>query len=60
MDFGDNPQEAKLRAEVRQFIEENKSPEAMGGGMEGGTRTPQQVELQNRVRDKGWIGGSLK
>jgi alkylation response protein AidB-like acyl-CoA dehydrogenase len=56
MDFGDTPEQAALRAEVRQFIAENKPPddeEVEEGGGRGGN--PRQRELRRKVREKGWV-----
>jgi alkylation response protein AidB-like acyl-CoA dehydrogenase len=58
MDFGFAPEQETLRQEVRQFIEENVTPEVlaeMEDSLEGG-RGPNLRALQKKAADRGWMG----
>jgi 3-oxocholest-4-en-26-oyl-CoA dehydrogenase alpha subunit len=61
MDFGDTPEQAKLRAEVRQFIDEYWSPEIRDRlrSVDGQERAAHMREVRRQMRERGWIGISL-
>ena len=58
MDFAYTPQQEVLRQEVRQFIEDNITPEILAEIEETGVRRggPQTREMYRKVGEKGWIG----
>ena len=58
MDFAYTPEQETLREEVRQFIEDNVTPEILAEIEETGVRRggPQTKEMYRKVGDRGWIG----
>ena len=61
MDFGYSPENERLRQEVRDFIEENVTPEVraeMRERPERGQAGPLVKELQEKIRATGWMGMS--
>ena len=58
MDFAYTPEQEALRGEVRQFIEENVTPEIVeeleGTGIR--RRGPKTRDLYQKIAEKGWIG----
>jgi alkylation response protein AidB-like acyl-CoA dehydrogenase len=58
MDFAYTPEQEALREEVRQFIEENVTPEIVeeleGTGVR--RRGPKTRQLYQKIAEKGWIG----
>ena len=60
MDFAFTPEQEALRDEVRQFIEDNVTPEILAEIEESGVRNrgPQTREMYRKIGDKGWIGMS--
>jgi alkylation response protein AidB-like acyl-CoA dehydrogenase len=58
MDFGFAPEQASLRQEVVQFIQEHVTPEVtaeLESSLEGG-RGPHYDALLKKVADRGWVG----
>ena len=58
MDFAFTPEQEALRDEVRQFIEDNVTPEILVEIEESGVRNrgPQTREMYRKIGEKGWIG----
>lgn len=58
MDFAYTPEQEALRTEVRQFIEENVTPEIVAELESTGIRHrgPKTRELYLKIGEKGWIG----
>ncbi len=58
MDFAYTPEQETLREEVRQFIEDNVTPEILAEIEETGVRRggPQTREMYRKVGERGWIG----
>ncbi len=58
MDFAYTPEQEALRQEVRQFIEDNVTPEILAEIEATGIRHrgPRTREMYQKVGDKGWIG----
>jgi alkylation response protein AidB-like acyl-CoA dehydrogenase len=58
MDFAYTSEQEALRNEVRQFIEDNVTPQIIHEIEESGIRNrgPQTRDLYKRIGDKGWIG----
>ena len=64
MDFGYTPEQEALRQEVRQFIEENVTPEVVqemddlesGQGVDKRGRGPLVSELFEKIGERGWLG----
>jgi alkylation response protein AidB-like acyl-CoA dehydrogenase len=63
MDFGFTPEQEKLRAEVRQFIQENLTPEVRaemegdeGFGVARHGRGPLVTDLFKKIAARGWLG----
>ncbi len=60
MDFAFTPEQESLRDEVRQFIQDNVTPEILSEIEESGVRNrgPQTREMYRKIGEKGWIGMS--